>query len=480
MPTTPSPATDATPRPAAPAPARSVRSVLRPLILRLHFYAGVLVAPFLLVAATTGLLYAASFQAEEIVYAHELTVPAGDHKLPLSEQVEAARAAHPEGVVSAVRPSPEADATTRVLLSGVPGVDPDRTLAVFVDPYTAKVRGSLEQYGATGALPLRAWLDGLHGNLRLGESGRLYSELAASWLWVIAGGGLLLWFGRRRDRRKVRGTSGRRRILGLHGTVGVWAAAGFVFLSATGLTWSTYAGTNIDTLRTSLHQATPSISATTVGDHAGHGGSGTGTGAGKEAPQRLDTILAAARAKGLGDPVEIVPPADASSAYVVKQIQRSWPEKQDAVAVDPASGEVVDELRFADYPLLAKLTRWGIDAHTGTLFGLVNQIALMALALSLILLVVWGYRMWWLRGRASAFGRPIPRGAWQHVPPQIVVPALAAVAVLGYFVPLLGIPLAAFIAVDVLLGEIAHRRGGGTGAASQRDPARGDAVSGPA
>ncbi|MGW7612939.1 PepSY-associated TM helix domain-containing protein [Streptomyces sp. NPDC054766] len=468
MSTTPSPATDATPRPAAPAPVRSVRSVLRPLILRLHFYAGVLVAPFLLVAATTGLLYAASFQAEKIVYAHELTVPVGDHGLPLSEQVAAARTAHPEGTVSAVRPSPEAGATTRVLLSGVPGVDPDRTLAVFVDPYTAKVRGSLEQYGSTGALPLRTWLDGLHGNLRLGESGRLYSELAASWLWVIAGGGLVLWFGRRRDRRKVRGTSGRRRTLGLHGTVGVWAAVGFVFLSATGLTWSTYAGANIDTLRTSLHQATPSISATTSGDHAGHGGSGTGAGTGqgkKAASQGLDTILAAARAKGLGDPVEIVPPADASSAYVVKQIQRSWPEKQDAVAVDPASGEVVDELRFADYPLLAKLTRWGIDAHTGTLFGLVNQIVLMALALSLILLIVWGYRMWWLRGRASAFGRPIPRGAWQHVPPQILVPALAAVAVLGYFVPLLGIPLTVFIAVDVLLGEIAHRRSGRTVAA---------------
>ncbi|WRZ88994.1 PepSY domain-containing protein [Streptomyces sp. NBC_01007] len=468
MSTTPSPATDATPRPAAPAPTRSVRSVLRPLILRLHFYAGVLVAPFLLVAATTGLLYAASFQAEKIVYAHELTVPVGDHRLPLSEQVAAARTAHPEGTVSAVRPSPEADATTRVLLSGVPGVDPDRTLAVFVDPYTAKVRGSLEQYGSTGALPLRTWLDGLHGNLQLGESGRLYSELAASWLWVIAGGGLVLWFGRRRDRRKVRGTSGRRRVLGLHGTVGVWAAVGFAFLSATGLTWSTYAGANIDTLRTSLHQATPSISATTGGDHAGHSGSGTGAGTGqgeKAASQGLDTILAAARAKGLGDPVEIVPPADASSAYVVKQIQRSWPEKQDAVAVDPASGEVVDELRFADYPLLAKLTRWGIDAHTGTLFGLVNQIALMALALSLILLIVWGYRMWWLRGRASAFGRPIPRGAWQHVPPQILVPALAAVAVLGYFVPLLGIPLTVFIAVDVLLGEIAHRRDGRTGTA---------------
>lgn len=87
------------------------------------------------------------------------------------------------------------------------------------------------------------------------------------------------------------------------------------------------------------------------------------------------------------------------------------------------------------------------------------RIALAALAVSLVLLIVWGYRMWWQRGRAGAFGRPIPRGAWQQVPPQILVPCMAAVAVLGYFVPLLGIPLALFIAVDVVLGEIAHRRG---------------------
>jgi hypothetical protein len=36
---------------------------------------------------------------------------------------------------------------------------------------------------------------------------------------------------------------------------------------------------------------------------------------------------------------------------------------------------------------------------------------------------------------------------------------MAAVAVLGYFVPLLGIPLAVFVAVDVVLGAIAYRRG---------------------
>ncbi|MGW0763202.1 PepSY-associated TM helix domain-containing protein [Streptomyces sp. NPDC002814] len=454
----PSTSTDEAPKAAAPAPSPSRWAPLRPLVLRLHFYAGLFVAPFLLVAATTGLLYAASFQAEKIVYADEMTVPVGDTKLPISEQVAAARKAHPDGTVSAVRPSPADDESTRVLLSGVKGVDDTHTLAVFVDPYTAEVRGALEQYGSTGALPLRTWIDEFHRDLHLGENGRLYSEFAASWLWVIAGGGVVLWLSRRRALRKVRGTSGRRRTLGLHGTVGVWAAIGFFFLSATGLTWSTYAGANIDELRTSLGHSTPSVSASAGGDHGGHGAA-AGSGGNGEHGVGLDEILAAARSEGLGDPVEIVPPADASSAYVVKQVQRSWPEKQDSAAIDPATGEVTDVLRFDDYPMLAKLTRWGIDLHTGILFGLVNQIALMLLALSLILLIVMGYRMWWQRGRGSAFGRPIPRGAWQQVPPQILVPLVAVIAVLGYFVPLLGIPLAAFIVVDVVLGEIAHRRG---------------------
>jgi uncharacterized iron-regulated membrane protein len=454
------PATTTTEEAAQPdAPASPRRwAPLRPLILRLHFYAGVLVAPFLLVAAATGFLYAGAFQAEKIVYAHEMYVPVGDAKLPISEQVAAARKAHPEGTVSAIRPSPADDESTRVMLSGVKGVDAEHTMAVFVDPYTAEVRGALEQYGSTGALPLRTWIDEFHRDLHLGETGRYYSELAASWLWVIAAGGLVLWFSRRRALRKVRGTSGRRRTLGLHGTVGVWAATGFIFLSATGLTWSAYAGANIDELRTSLGQATPSISSTAGGEHGGHG-SAAATGGSGEHGVGLDKVLASARAEGLGDPVEIVPPADDSSAYVVRQVGRGWPTKQDSVAIDPAGGEVVDVLRFAEYPVLAKLTRWGIDLHTGVLFGLVNQIALMALALSLILLIVWGYRMWWQRGRGSAFGRPIPRGAWQQVPPQILVPLVAVVAVVGYFVPLLGISLAAFVVVDVVLGEVAHRRG---------------------
>ncbi|TDC22112.1 PepSY domain-containing protein, partial [Streptomyces sp. 8K308] len=263
-------------------------AALRPLVLRLHFYAGVLVAPFLLVAAASGMLYALSFQLERVVYADELRVPVGDGlELPLSAQVAAAREAYPDGTISAIRPSPEAGATTRVLLAGTPGVDDDKTLAVFVDPYTAEVRGALEQYGSTGALPVRTWIDELHRDLHLGAPGRLYSELAASWLWVVTGGGLLLWLSRwraRRARGEKRPASGRRRTMGRHGTLGVTVAAGLFFLSATGLTWSTYAGANVTELRTSLGQETPDVSPTvddTAEDaSAGHEGHPDGAGGG--------------------------------------------------------------------------------------------------------------------------------------------------------------------------------------------------------
>ncbi|MEU8780328.1 PepSY domain-containing protein [Streptomyces sp. NPDC048637] len=467
------------------APRRTGWVALRPLVLRLHFYAGVLIAPFLLVAAVTGLLYACSFQAEKIVYAHELTAPVGTGKLPLSQQVADARKAHPEGKLAAVRPAPEPGDTTRVLLSDVPGVSADHQLAVFVDPYTGNVRGTLETYGATGALPLRTWLDSLHRDLHLGEGGRLYSELAASWLWVVAGGGLALWIGRKRKNRALRAfalpdrtATGRRRTLSWHGAVGLWAAVGLIFLSATGLTWSAYAGANIGELREALGQATPTVSTAVAEDHAGHGGSsgmdkmpdmpgmngkkGNPSSGSATSDVGIDKVLRAARGQGLSDPVEISLPTEKGTAYVVKQIQRSWPEKQDAIAVAPATGKVTDVSRFADHPVLAQLTRYGIDLHTGTLFGLANQIALAALALALIFLILWGYRMWWqrrpTRDRTLSVGRPMPRGAWRQVPLPVLIPLVLAAGAVGWLVPLLGISLIAFLAVDIALGALARRR----------------------
>ena len=175
---------------------------LRPLLMRLHFYAGVFVGPFILIAAITGLLYAVIPQIDTMVFRHELTVEhVGEQRVPLAEQLNAARSVHPEGTVERIRPPAAANQTTRFILA-VDDVPSDYARTVFVDPYTGEVRGALTTYGQW--MPLRAWFDELHRTLHLGSIGRNYSELAASWLWVTALAGLVLWIYHRKDAGKLR------------------------------------------------------------------------------------------------------------------------------------------------------------------------------------------------------------------------------------------------------------------------------------
>ncbi|MET8764577.1 PepSY domain-containing protein [Lentzea sp. NPDC004782] len=410
----------------------------RGLFLRLHFYAGVLVGPFVLIAALTGVLYALTPQLESWAYSDQLRVPVSSQQLPLAQQIDAALATSPGGTLVAVRPAPQPGDTTRVLFAEK-GLGESERRAVFVDPGTGRVTGDLVVYGTSGVLPLRTALDQLHRNLMLGEPGRLYSELAASWLWVVALGGLVLWITRARNSKRIR----------THGLIGVWVLAGALFLSATGLTWSAYAGENVATLRESLGWTTPSLKIPgNSGDHAEHS-SHSSSGAGHD---EIDAVLGTARAAGIdADKIEISLPSPSGGAWKVTEIGRGWPTQVDAVAVQ--DGAVVSSVRFADYPLAAKLTRWGIDAHMGVLFGWPNQLVLLLLGGGLVTLVVLGYRMWWKRRPTRGFGRPTPRGQWRKAPPVALAALGAGVLVVGWFVPLLGISLVAFLVVDLLLGR---------------------------
>lgn len=236
-------------------------SDLRPLVLRLHFYVGVFVGPFILVAAVTGLLYTITPQLDQLLYRDALQVPVGTTQLDLSDQVTAAAAAVPDGTITEIRPPIAPDSTTRITFTA-PGVAEDYTRTAFVDPYTGEVRAVLDTFGEW--LPARAWIDALHRTLHLGDFGRVYSELAASWLWVLALSGTAAWAVRRRRRARVRRTllpersaTGRARTRSWHGSAGLWLAVGMLVLSATGLTWSNFAGANVSALRAELNWTTP-------------------------------------------------------------------------------------------------------------------------------------------------------------------------------------------------------------------------------
>lgn len=261
----------------------------------------------------------------------------------------------------------------------------------------------------------------------------------------------------------------------LHASTGIWVLAGALFLSVTGITWSQYGGANFTELRAAVGWTTPSLSTSldgtadaAGGEHAGHGApapSGSAGAAGELSPGAYDSVLSVAREVNVNTGlVEIRPPAEPGAAWVVQEIQRSFPTEVDAVAINGATMQVTDRVDFAEFGLVAKLSRWGIDLHMGSLFGLANQLVLFAVAVGIAGMVVWGYVMWWQRrpkhDPSRGVGAAPPRGALLRAPWWGALIVLAATLAVGMFLPLIGVSLAAFLAVDVVVGLFARRRAG--------------------
>ena len=143
------------PKPTRPArTAVSVAGQLRAILARIHFYAGLFVAPFLIVAALSGALYALSPTLEKLAYQDQIsaTTTTTTTSTPLAEQIAAARDRQPGLDLVEVWPADEPGTATRVLFA-------DDTLpegvnrAVFVDPADASVNGVLTSYSGLGELP---------------------------------------------------------------------------------------------------------------------------------------------------------------------------------------------------------------------------------------------------------------------------------------------------------------------------------------
>lgn len=448
------------PRPVA------ARNALRPFLLRTHFYIGLLVGPFIFIAALTGLLYVLTPQIEPWLYRDVLYTDSSGQARSLTDQARAAQQAlGAELAVSALRPATGPGRTTRVMFSD-PSLGESENRTLFVDPVTLKVQGELTTYGTSGILPFRIALDYLHRNLLLGDAGRYYSELAASWLWVTVLGGIALWATGPRRRRALAEMPPAQRRRWLHSTIGVVLSLVLLFVSVTGLTWSQQGGARIDALRGELGWVTPSVNAAidapaaqhgSDGGHAGHGDHAGHTPADPADPAdpaaredrlgRLDAVAAAARAGGIDSPLMEIRLPRPGQAWVVREYDRSWPTQVDTVAIHPETLQITSRADFATFTLIPKLIRWGIDAHMGILFGLPNQILMAVVAAGLMVVIVQGYRMWWTRRPAAS--EPLSL-AWGRLPAGKRILWVVLAVALGWALPVLGVSLALFATVDLL------------------------------
>lgn len=433
------------------------------LLRRLHFAIGLFVGPFIFIAALTGTLYVATPQLENVIYRQALTAEKRGDNHSLAEQIAVAEQAIGRSLpLYAVRPSLTPGDTTRVMFSD-PQLSESETRALFIDPVTLAVKGDMTAYGTSGILPLRQWIDYAHRSLLLGDAGRLYSELAASWMWLAACGGIALWFFTRPKKRLSNRVQNNRRV---HVTLGWILLGGMLLFSATGLTWSQWAGGNVDRLRAAMNWMTPQVNTQLSGQpmimdpHVGHHvhHDGMMMPAMQTDIVLFDDVLHLAQQAGINaHNVEIRPAKSSDKAWTVTEIDRSWPTQVDAVAIDAGKMQVVDRTRFADFPLMAKLTRWGVDFHMGLLFGLPNQILLIAFGTALCVMILAGYRLWWTRRPSPAKYNPLTTltQSWCDLPKSGKCGVIVLAVVLGFAMPVLGVSLLLFVAVDVLRWRMA-------------------------
>ena len=438
------------------------------VIHRLHSIAGVFVAPLLVIAALSGFLYAFAPSLENFVYRDAINASSTEPAQLLEDQVKAAQAVHPDLQLSAVQSFGDPTKTTRVLFNDPDLKSSSYRQAVFVDPGSLEVTGDMVQYGSSRALPLRTWISEGHRHLWLGEPGRIYSEVAASWLGILAIAGAWLWWVRRRS-GKGQATSGsdshskRKQTRSLHSVLGIWLLPGFLFLTVTGLTWSSMAGGNIANLRAELDWIQPSPNtaisgtATEHSEHEHHHHGGSEVVASQDDLGQIDTVVATARAAELSGIVEIALPAEEGAAWTVTEMRESWKLANDAISVDGETGEIVDRVDHADWPLAAKLSAWLIQLHMGTMFGWINQLVLGAIALGLLAIIILGYRMWWLRGRNGRPGRLQAAGQWRRTRPGVLAGIIVFLLAYTVMAPMFGISLVAFLAIDAAIQALRRR-----------------------
>lgn len=433
-------------------------------VWRWHFYAGLMVAPVLMLMALTGGLYLFKAEIEDAAHGRMSHVPARAERAPPEAWVRAAEAAAPG------RPWTAAsiwipDRPDRAVRIKVRGEDGART--VFVDPHDGRVTGWVRGDGVMGVVK------GLHSLSLLGRPFNILVEIVAGWAIILVATGVFLWWPRGRDVATAiprPGDPGRRPFWrDLHAVTGLYAGAVIVFLAVTGMPWSAVWGDRVlNVMRESGLGRPPAPAAASPWAHAGGHDAPAGTGwtlegAGLRAPggggpapnaAPLSAALATAEARGLPAPYTLSIPADPALALTVSRTTRKAQEAR-ALYVDGRTGQVVADLAWDRFGAGARAFEWGIAVHEGRQYGEANRVVMLLGCVAVWALAISGLAMWWTR-------RPRRKGGGLGAPPAPPGPRARA-AVLGIVVPLAviypltGLSLLAALGLDRLAQSVRRR-----------------------
>lgn len=350
----------------------------------LHTWLTWLVSPFLLVVTLTGMLYALNPQIEWWQTSHLTSVQGKGTSLPLNALVEAGQSHMQPGYTLHSATIPANPHTQSLQLNWIPVenkthaqnrgehaghggsgmrksgrpafVLPDNALIQYVNPHNGSVIGQMAL-----ADQFAQWSKHLHSRLLAGKALRWVSELAATALFWMLVTGVWLWaLGPTVSQHKSR-------LKRWHIGMGLGFAAFTVVMTATGLTWSEYAGQQVRTLVKATGQSAPKIPDKL---HSAESSAGQTLWGWNDA---------LAKTRQLAGPVEIllIPPGPGHNYWLAIGSNPAEPTHRFDLALDASDGQILYRSTWANQTLFGKATAIGIPFHRGE-FGLWNQLLLMA------------------------------------------------------------------------------------------------------
>jgi uncharacterized iron-regulated membrane protein len=430
------------------------------MLWRWHFLAALIVIPFVLWQSTTGTLYLWSEWWMDQSHPELRFIDSGSSPAPVSAQVAAALAAVPHDFNASVAVPTHSHGGNPAAIAGhlaerrgppvqeiVLSSDQRRSSVVllvnesglpypvFVNPYTARVIGSL---AASDWWP--GWSRALHGGWPLGKPGSWLLELADGWSIFMIASGLYLWWPRGRGFLAAlwprTGKGPRILMRDLHAAVAVLFSAVFLFFLVSALPWTAFWGGEVlSRVQAMLDQK----------GNSGFSPGGASVVQMTAALRPIDDAVAEARARGVDTGLSVrLAPWPGAPLYLMT---RDNPPADDRVLLgDPKSGSIIGDVRRTDEPAIPRAVGFGIHVHQGD-FGAWNVWLNTAFALSLVWLTVTGIASWWIRRPARRLG----------VPPKAPVrwprPMFAMAGVMCVVLPIFGASVLLLLGLERLLAR---------------------------
>ncbi|MFS8044545.1 PepSY-associated TM helix domain-containing protein [Rhizobium sp. BR 314] len=420
-------------------------------IWRWHFFAGLLVIPFLLNLAITGSIYLFKDQIADTFYAHRHIVADTGFTLPPQKIVDAALAAMPGAKATSYREAAAGDRSAMVTVSKA-----GQSTLVYVNPHNGEVLGSV------GSKQEFSWVvKRIHSLEYFGTWTNRIIEIVGGFALMLVVTGIYLWWPRRQTGGvlTVRGTPSRRVFWrDLHAVTGAIAGILIFFLAFTGMPWSGYWGANVNAWLTANDLGTPAAvwddvpkSTKVTQDVVSRAGWIV-----ENAPVPLSNTASvqSARPIGLNEAVNIMHglgmiagadlaiPMDETGVYTASHYFGDL-GKERTVHIDQYSGKPLVDISFDQYPALGKAIEWGINVHQGQEWGLFNQLLMLATCLAIILSCITAVMMWWKRRPTGRLGVP-------PMPPQrsVYIGLWLIAIVFGAAFPLTGFAIVVMLLLD--------------------------------